>query len=499
MAGPFDNFFGGGGAAAGNMFGGNMYGDLLTPEQLAAVRRQSMMQVAAKLLESSGPSTTRRTLGQTLGGALSAGAEAMQSGQTNAVQQMLLKQKLDEAKQKAAQLKQWNETFAPASNAIPAQQVSPLTPAQALLAPTGGRAGPTPQNAAMIGTVPPVTQTAVSQGASPIQDAIRGLNLNPAQLAFLQQSGPSEGFSQLNTMMSQATRKMTSQELAAYGLPPNTSATIDGTGKVSILQAPRLQIYTAPDGSTKIINLDETYQGAITPSSDPLAAAPSTTAAPATAPSATAAPPAAPTAAKPPAANRQGVANLFPASLNPNEINATAERWDTKMYSPVSAVVQNFEVVKELLQSGQGGISDYGVLIKSIKALEPTSAVMQGEADSAKSMMSLANRMEALMGQVERGGMGSDAARLQLAELARSATLVAVNTYNKQLARQRQIYGNAIPASTVDAILAEIPMPQGAESSDALRSLIAPQLQSGGQGGQPQMVFNPGTNRWERR
>jgi hypothetical protein len=411
----------------------------------------------------------------------------MQSGQTNAVQQMLLKQKLDEAKQKAAQLKQWNETFAPATNAIPAIQASPLTPAQALLAPTGGRAGPTPQNAAMIGTTPPVTQAAVNQGASPIQNAIRGLNLNPAQLAFLQYAGPAEGFSQLNTMMSQANRKMTSQELAAYGLPPSTSATIDGTGKVSILQAPRLQIYTAPDGSTKIINLDETYQGAITPSSAP-AAAP------------TAAPTAAPATAKPPAAKPpQGVANLFPASLNPNEINATAERWDTKMYSPVSAVVQNFEVVKELLQSGQGGISDYGVLIKSIKALEPTSAVMQGEADSAKSMMSLANRMEALMGQVERGGMGSDAARLQLAELARSATLVAVNTYNKQLARQRQIYGNAIPASTVDAILAEIPMPQGAESSDALRSLIAPQLQSGGQGGQPQMVFNPGTNRWERR
>jgi hypothetical protein len=37
-------------------------------------------------------------LGQTIGGALSSGAEAMQSGQTNAVQQMLLRQKLDEAK-----------------------------------------------------------------------------------------------------------------------------------------------------------------------------------------------------------------------------------------------------------------------------------------------------------------------------------------------------------------------------------------------------------------
>jgi hypothetical protein len=328
-----------------------------------------------------------------------------------------------------------------------------------------------------------------------VQTCALPIYLNPLQQLLLSQTSYKTGPEMLNSMINQSARLMTADEVAQYGLPAGTSATIEGTGKVSILQAPRLQIYTAPDGSTKIINLDETYQGAITPSSAPLAAAPSTTAAPATAPSATSAPPAAPTAAKPP----QGVANLFPASLNPNEINATAERWDTKMYSPVSAVVQNFEVVKELLQSGQGGISDYGVLIKSIKALEPTSAVMQGEADSAKSMMSLANRMEALMGQVERGGMGSDAARLQLAELARSATLVAVNTYNKQLARQRQIYGNAIPASTVDAILAEIPMPQGAESSDALRSLIAPQLQSGGQGGQPQMVFNPGTNRWERR
>ena len=142
MAGPFDNFFGGGGAAAGNMFGGNMYGDLLTPEQLAAVRRQSMMQVAAKLLESSGPSTTRRTLGQTLGGALSAGAEAMQSGQTNAVQQMLLKQKLDEAKDARAASERVRGLFTPPET----QAVgAPLSPEQALLAGGAGRVGPTPQ------------------------------------------------------------------------------------------------------------------------------------------------------------------------------------------------------------------------------------------------------------------------------------------------------------------------------------------------------------------
>ncbi len=88
MAGLFDNIFGGAGA-------GGMYADLMTPEQQAQIRRQSMLQVAAKLLEGSGPSPVRRTIGQTLGGALTAGAEAMQTGQTNAVQQMLLRQKLE--------------------------------------------------------------------------------------------------------------------------------------------------------------------------------------------------------------------------------------------------------------------------------------------------------------------------------------------------------------------------------------------------------------------
>jgi hypothetical protein len=140
MAGPFDNFFSGGGAAAGNMFGGNMYGDLLTPEQLAAVRRQSMMQVAAKLLESSGPSTTRRTLGQTLGGALSAGAEAMQTGQTNAVQQMLLRQKLEEGKMEREQ----NERIRKMIGGGDATIDTINAPTE-----TAGRVGPTVQRAAM--------------------------------------------------------------------------------------------------------------------------------------------------------------------------------------------------------------------------------------------------------------------------------------------------------------------------------------------------------------
>jgi hypothetical protein len=46
MAGLFDNLFGA---------PGGMYADMLSPEQQAQIRRQSMMQMAAKLLEGSGP------------------------------------------------------------------------------------------------------------------------------------------------------------------------------------------------------------------------------------------------------------------------------------------------------------------------------------------------------------------------------------------------------------------------------------------------------------
>jgi hypothetical protein len=76
---------------------------------------------------------------------------------------------------------------------------------------------------------------------------------------------------------------------------------------------------------------------------------------------------------------------------------------------------------------------------------------------------------------------------------------VAVNAYNKKLERQRRIYGKNIPPEQVDAILAEIPMPAGAESSEALRALIMPQQQSGAQGGGPRMVYNPATRQWEQR
>jgi hypothetical protein len=176
MAGIFDNLFGN---------AGGMYADLLSPEQQAAIRKQSMMQMAAKLLQSSGPSPVRQSFGQIAGGALAAGADAVQSGQTNAIQQMLMRQKLEESNQAAAQRKAFADMLGGGGGATggalastPAQ-TTPLTAQQALLASPAmaGRAGPTMDRAAMIGTTPAApamsAAPAATAPAQTIQDFLK--------------------------------------------------------------------------------------------------------------------------------------------------------------------------------------------------------------------------------------------------------------------------------------------------------------------------------------
>ena len=103
MAGFMDMFGGGDGGNSGNsgmfggMFGGgDMYGDLLTDEQKQRMQQQTMMTMAAKLLQAGGPSTTPTNLGQALGGAFLSGQEAYGKSGQNAVQGMLTKQKIEE-------------------------------------------------------------------------------------------------------------------------------------------------------------------------------------------------------------------------------------------------------------------------------------------------------------------------------------------------------------------------------------------------------------------
>ena len=185
MAGLFDNIFGA---------PGGMYADMISPEQQAAIRKQSMLQMAAKLLEGSGPSPVRRTLGQNLGSALGAGAEAVQSGQTNAVQQMLLKQKLDEAKLQKDQAARIAEIFG-ASQPAP----TPLTGVDAINAPAGGAVGPTMSRAAAIGTMPAPAANDRSAQAEKYRKAAALYAADPtkakAYMDIAEQLAPREKFS----------------------------------------------------------------------------------------------------------------------------------------------------------------------------------------------------------------------------------------------------------------------------------------------------------------
>jgi hypothetical protein len=103
-----------------DVLGGAGYGDMISPEQQNALKRQSMLAMAAALMKSSGPSTTPTSVGQAFGSALEAGQGAMQSGQANAVQQMLLRQKLEEGKATQARRKQLSEILGGGSGAAPA-------------------------------------------------------------------------------------------------------------------------------------------------------------------------------------------------------------------------------------------------------------------------------------------------------------------------------------------------------------------------------------------
>jgi hypothetical protein len=163
--------------------GGSMMGmqDFLSPEQQRAIQQQSMMAMAAKLLQAGGPSTTPTSLGQAIGGAFEAGQGAMQSGQTNAVQQMLLRQKLEEGKMTAKQRENFEKLLADASSPISAP--SPLTASQAMLAPqtSAGRPGPTLERASLMTTGPMTTGPTTTDPMLPSQSALMAPRPGAAQ------------------------------------------------------------------------------------------------------------------------------------------------------------------------------------------------------------------------------------------------------------------------------------------------------------------------------
>lgn len=157
------------GGLLGSAFGGDEYGDLLTPAQQSAIQQRALLSAASALLQAGAPSTTRTSLGQALGAALTAGQTGAEKAQQSALTGMLTRQKLEEARREQER----DQQFRNALLGMSAVTSPALTAEQALAAP-GMAAGPTVERAALVGQPAPAGMAA--QGAS---------QLTPQQVSLL--------------------------------------------------------------------------------------------------------------------------------------------------------------------------------------------------------------------------------------------------------------------------------------------------------------------------
>ena len=139
----------------GSIFGGGMGGTptgldaLLSEDQRKLMGRNATLAAAAALLQASGRSTTPIGLGQALGSALQAGQQGYQQARAGSVQDLLLNQKLEEAKRAEQLRKQIADVMTTAPQ--------PLNTAQAALAVPGMPLGPTTQRAELMDSMPQPT------------------------------------------------------------------------------------------------------------------------------------------------------------------------------------------------------------------------------------------------------------------------------------------------------------------------------------------------------
>lgn len=83
----------------GGLFGGGSYGGLLGDDEKKAAQKQALLAMGAQLMSASGESPTRVSFGQALGPALMAGQQAYGKSGEDMLQAMLLKTKLQKAKE----------------------------------------------------------------------------------------------------------------------------------------------------------------------------------------------------------------------------------------------------------------------------------------------------------------------------------------------------------------------------------------------------------------
>jgi len=139
----------------GDLFGGgtSALSEYLTPQQQESMQRQALLSTAAALLQAGGPSATPISLGQALGAGLQAGTSSYGKAQEGAIQQLLVRQKLDEAKRAQAAQEAYQKFILGQPG-----QAQTITPEQAISMP-GMPVGPTVERAAMIGQPAPSMPT----------------------------------------------------------------------------------------------------------------------------------------------------------------------------------------------------------------------------------------------------------------------------------------------------------------------------------------------------
>jgi hypothetical protein len=138
-------------ASLGNMFGGGGVPTgldaLLTEDQRKLLGRNAALSAAGALLQASGRSAVPISMGQALGSALQAGQQGYQQARTSSFQDLLLGQKLQEAKAAQELQTQLGNIFTKPTTA--------LSPEQQALAMPGMQAGPTMARAELAANIQP--------------------------------------------------------------------------------------------------------------------------------------------------------------------------------------------------------------------------------------------------------------------------------------------------------------------------------------------------------
>lgn len=124
--------------------------EYMTPAQQKAIQSQGMMNAAMALLKAGRTTTTPISFGEAIADAYQAGTAGYQGAQQNAIAQMMMKQKMEEAKRAQESQQAYRQFLL----GMPTQG-EPMSAQQALGAP-GMPVGPTPARAAMIGQAAPV-------------------------------------------------------------------------------------------------------------------------------------------------------------------------------------------------------------------------------------------------------------------------------------------------------------------------------------------------------